>query len=84
MAKAEYAMSYDGVFYKKGEELPDLGSWECVECNGMKRDYEGLSKDLGKLPHYVTLVRLLFVLTRRSFMSSTRERILGIDLDRRL
>lgn len=53
MAKAEYAMSYDGVFYKKGEELPDLGSWECVECNGMKRDYEGLSKDLGKLPHYV-------------------------------
>ena len=46
MAKAEYAMSYDGVFYKKGEELPDLGSWECVECNGMKRDYEGLSKDL--------------------------------------
>ena len=53
MAKAEYAMSYDGVFYKKGEELPDLGSWECVECNGMKRDYEGLSKDLDKLPHYV-------------------------------
>lgn len=53
MAKAEYAMSYDGVFYKKGEELPDLRSWECVECNGMKRDYEGLSKDLDKLPHYV-------------------------------
>lgn len=53
MAKAEYAMSYDEVFYKKGEELPDLGSWECVECNGMKRDYEGLSKDLDKLPHYV-------------------------------
>lgn len=53
MEKAEYAMSYDGVFYKKGEELPNLGSWECVESNGMKRDYEGLSKDVDKLPHYV-------------------------------
>lgn len=44
---------FDGVKYNAGDTLPDLGSWVCVDSKGMVRDYEGLSKDVDKLPHYV-------------------------------
>lgn len=27
--------------------------WVCTDARGMVRDYEGLSKDVSKLPHYV-------------------------------
>lgn len=30
-----------------------MGSFVAVDAVGMKRDYEGLSKDISKLPHYV-------------------------------
>jgi len=53
MAKATERTVYDGVVYDVGDEIPDLGSWECTAAKGMQRDYEGLSKDVSKLPHYV-------------------------------
>ena len=53
MAKAENTVIFDGIKYNPGDELPDLGSWVCTDARGMVRDYEGLSKDVSKLPHYV-------------------------------
>lgn len=43
----------DGQFYEKGQEIPDLGSWVATSVDGNIRNYDGLSKDVGKLPHYV-------------------------------
>lgn len=43
----------DGQSYKKGEEIWDLGSFKATEVNGNIRSYDGLSKDVSKLPHYV-------------------------------
>lgn len=47
---AENDMVYDGHKYKKGDELPDLGKWECVDSDGNKREYRGLSSEATKLP----------------------------------
>lgn len=55
MAVAEKTVIYDGQVYKKGETIHDLGSFECTEVEGLKRSYEGLSKDVSKLPKYPTL-----------------------------
>lgn len=52
MAIAESTTIVDGHEYRKGQELPDLGSWECVEVEGGKRSYQGLSGDIDKLPKY--------------------------------
>lgn len=52
---------YDGQVYYPGEELIDLGTWVCtsVDRNGDGRlnirNYEGLSADVPKLPHYIDL-----------------------------
>lgn len=43
----------DGQFYEKGQEIPDLGSWVATSVDGNIRNYDGLSKDVAKLPHYV-------------------------------
>lgn len=51
--KAEGNIVYDGQEYKEGEEIWDLGSFVCVAVDGRKRKYEGLAKDVDKLPHYV-------------------------------
>ena len=46
----------DGVLYKEGEPIHDLGSFECVEVEGKNiRNYEGLSQDVDKLPTYDNL-----------------------------
>lgn len=50
---AEKNIVYDGQSYKKGEKIWDLGSFECIKVIGNQRKYQGLSKDLDKLPHYV-------------------------------
>lgn len=42
----------DGQWYKKGDEIWDLGSFVAVEVEGNQRHYEGFSADVGKLPHY--------------------------------
>lgn len=47
-------MAYiDGKWYQPGEGIWDLGSFEAVRAKGCQRHYEGLSADVGKLPHYV-------------------------------
>lgn len=43
----------DGQYYEKGQEIPDLRSWVATSVDGNIRNYDGLSKDVGKLPHYV-------------------------------
>lgn len=43
----------DGQVYQPGEEVPDMGSIVCTSFSGNIRNYEGLQKDLGKLPVYV-------------------------------
>lgn len=45
--------TYDGQLYESGEEIWDLGSFVAVKVKGNQRSYEGLSKDVDKLPHYV-------------------------------
>lgn len=53
MAVATQNVVIDGHRYSVGQELPDLGSWECVEAEGIgKRSYQGLSADVDKLPKY--------------------------------
>lgn len=42
----------DGQTYHAGDEIPDLGSWVATSVKEGVRSYEGLSKDLDKLPHY--------------------------------
>lgn len=52
--RADRTMILDGVLYKPGDEIWDLGSFVAVQANGMTRSYEGLSIDAPeKLPHYV-------------------------------
>ncbi len=52
---AESTVVVDGQTYQKGEEIPDLGSIECVSADGAKREYWGLSIDESKLPKYDNL-----------------------------
>lgn len=49
---ADRTMVVDGITYNKGDEIPDLGSWECEKSVGMQRYYVGLSTDIDKLPKY--------------------------------
>lgn len=51
--KADKTMIVDGVLYKPGDEIWDLGSFVATDATGMMRSYDGLSKDVLKLPHYV-------------------------------
>ena len=45
---------FDGQWYKPGDEIWDLGSFSSVPpTQGNVRHYQGLSKDISKLPHYV-------------------------------
>lgn len=39
---AENNTTYDGQFYKKGEEIWDLGSFVATTVEGRVRGYEGL------------------------------------------
>lgn len=52
MATATGNIVIDGHVYHKNEELPELGSLVCVEAEGGKRSYQGLSADADKLPTY--------------------------------
>ena len=53
---ADKTMVVDGQTYQPGEEIWDLGSFECVGTDGNKRFYSGLSVDAPqKLPRYANL-----------------------------
>lgn len=43
---------FDGKYYDSAEEVPDLGTFVATSVSGKIRNYEGLSKDVGKLPNY--------------------------------
>ena len=49
---ANSTVGFDGHIYEKGEEIPDLGSFVATSVDGFIRNYEGLSKDVSKLPKY--------------------------------
>lgn len=49
---ADKNTTQDGQFYKKGEEIWDLGSFVATSVSGNIRNYEGLSGDIAKLPKY--------------------------------
>lgn len=52
--KATRTEVIDGKLYHAGEEIWDLGSLVCTGTEpGGIRNYEGLAKDIDKLPHYV-------------------------------
>lgn len=53
---ADSNITYDGQFYKKGEEIWELGSFIATSIEGNIRNYEGLSKDINKLPKYDNLM----------------------------
>ena len=55
MAVAKTNTLFDGQTYQPGEEIHDLGSFECVDYSGNKRYYSGLSADVDKLPKYDNL-----------------------------
>lgn len=49
----DYTVKRDGQVYKPGQEVPDMGTLVCTSAQGNIRSYEGLAKDVGKLPTYV-------------------------------
>lgn len=49
---ATVTTSVDGHIYYPGQEIIELGSLVCVEAEGGKRSYQGLSADADKLPTY--------------------------------
>lgn len=51
--KYENDVVQDGVTYMAGEDVPDMGSIICTKFSGNIRSYEGLQKDVAKLPTYV-------------------------------
>lgn len=52
MSIAKGTTIFDGQLYKEGDEIWDLGSFVATSVNGKIRDYEGLSRDIDKLPRY--------------------------------
>lgn len=53
--KADKVTVIDGQTYQPGEEIWDLGSLQCVDVNGTRRDYQGFIQDVNKLPKYDNL-----------------------------
>lgn len=51
MVATELTMQ-DGILYRPGDEIPDLGTLRCTENSGGKRTYEGAPSDESKLPTY--------------------------------
>ena len=53
---AEHNTVVDGQTYKKGQEIPDLGSLVCIDDTKKPiREYIGFVKDKDKLPKYADL-----------------------------
>lgn len=43
---------FDGQEYENEQDIPDMGSIQCVEVRGNQRDYQGFVQDSQKLPKY--------------------------------
>ena len=46
------AIVFDGQTYENENDIPDMGSIQCVEVRGNQRDYQGFVQDSQKLPKY--------------------------------
>lgn len=46
------AVVFDGQTYENENDIPDMGSIQCVEVRGNQRDYQGFVQDAQKLPKY--------------------------------
>ena len=46
------AVVFDGHTYSDQSQVPDLGSFTCTSSEDSRRNYEGLSADVAKLPKY--------------------------------
>ena len=46
------AVVFDGQIYENENDIPDMGSIQCVEVRGNQRDYQGFVQDSQKLPKY--------------------------------
>ena len=44
------AVVFDGQTYENENDIPDMGSIQCVEVRGNQRDYQGFVQDSQKLP----------------------------------
>ena len=73
MRKIENVTLVDGQRYKPGDEIWDLGSFVATSAKGRKRNYEGLSKDVDKLPHYVDTGSSAFCLDTGDFYKYLRS-----------
>lgn len=73
MRKIENATLVDGQLYEPGDEIWDLGSFVATSAKGRKRNYEGLSKDIEKLPHYVDTGSSAFCLDTGDFYKYLRS-----------
>ena len=50
---AKKIIEFDGQYYEEGQPIPDIGSWEHVgDPDAKRRDYQGYSTDIDKLPTY--------------------------------
>ena len=65
--KYENDVVQDGVTYKAGEDVPDMGSIICTKFSGNIRNYEGLQNDLSKLPTYVATGRSCLMIDTGKF-----------------
>lgn len=54
--RAENLIYFDGHWYSPGDEVPDLGSFVAMPGSDKVRNYNGLSKDIEKLPKYSDLM----------------------------
>lgn len=73
MRRIENVTLVDGQRYKPGDEIWDLGSFVATSAKGRKRNYEGLSKDVEKLPHYVDTGSSAFCLDTGDFYKYLRS-----------
>ena len=65
---------YDGIWYQKKSDAPDLGSLSCVEAHGpddMIRQYSGKKSDYSKLPKYASAgISRLSLMTGSTFIAA--------------
>lgn len=73
MRRIENVTLVDGQRYQPGDEIWDLGSFVATSAKGRKRNYEGLSKDVDKLPHYVNTGSSAFCLDTGDFYKYLRS-----------
>lgn len=73
MRKNENVTLVDGQHYHPGDEIWDLGSFVATSTKGRIRNYEGLSKDVEKLPHYVDTGSSAFCLDTGDFYKYLRS-----------